>query len=210
MSFKPSPEHQRAVAEGARHHASSKTYSGSLLRPHKPYLSKMIARLGCESALDYGCGKGTQYTWRDPADGKTLEEAWGFEVAKYDPCWPPFAREPFGKYDLVMCTHTLFAIPFLDLNAVTLRLFELASKGVFIAEKIGERRKKEIADPHNRAIGWGAQNWISWVGGFAPGFPDIETVLSLRTIESRGKITTRHVWRGADFLGSYEAGLEEI
>lgn len=209
MSIAPSSEYRRAVAEGARHHEESKTYSGSLLRPHKPFLSKMIERIDASSALDYGCGKGVQYEWVDPADGKTLEEAWGFPVAKYDPCWPPFAAEPEGEFDLVICTHTLALIPFSDLNWVTLRLFELARKGVFIAEKIGERKKREVADPERRAIGWGSQNWVGWIGGIAPAFPHIETVLSLRTIEKRGRITTRHVWRGTAYVGAFEAQLGE-
>lgn len=205
MSFEPSKQYEAAVAEGAKHHKNSKTYSGSLLRPHKPFLTNMIERLVCASALDYGCGKGVQYEWMDPKDGKTLEQAWGFPVAKYDPCWPPFAEEPEGKFDLVLCTHTLALVPFTDLNLVTMRLFELAIKGVFIAEKIGTRKKGEIADPHARAIGWQPNQWIGWVGGIASAFPDIETVLSLRTTEKRGKITTRYVWHGAQYLGAYEA-----
>lgn len=209
MNSARSADYDRAVAEGARHHKSSKTYSGSLLKPHKPFLSKMIERLDCHDALDYGCGKGVQYEWRDPADNKTLEEAWGFPVAKYDPCWPPFAAEPEGQFDLVICTHTLALIPFSDLNWVTLRLFNLARKGVFIAEKIGERKKREVADPQNRAIGWNPQNWIGWIGGIAPAFPNIEAVLSLRTTESRGKITTRYVWRGSAFVGKFEAKLDD-
>lgn len=209
MNFAPSSDYDRAVAEGARHHKKSKTYSGSLLRPHKPYLSAMIERLECKDALDYGCGKGVQYEWIDPADGKTLEQAWGVPVAKFDPCWPPFAAEPEGTFDLVICTHTLALIPFTDLNAVTTRLFNLANKGVFIAEKIGDRKKREVADPQNRAIGWQAPNWISWVAGIAAGFPAIETVLSLRTTEPRGKITTRHVWRDGAYAGAFEASIEE-
>jgi hypothetical protein len=201
----PSPAYLAAVAEGQRHHLSSKTYSGSFLRVHKPFLSELIARLGIESALDYGCGKGAQYEWIDPADGLTLEQAWGFPVEKYDPCYPPFATEPTDQFDLVMCTHTISLIPLSDLEWVTRRILEFADKAVFIAEKIGDRKKGEIADPHNRAIAWSAEQWTGWFGRFAPEFPSLEIVLSTRTREERGKITTRHTWREGAYQGAAEA-----
>lgn len=132
---KPSKEYLDAIAEGRRHHLSSKTYSGSFLRPHKPYLSELIERLGIGSALDIGAGKGRQYEWRDPLDGKTLEQGWGFDVAKHDPCWPPFEAEPQGQYDLVICTHTASIIPAGDLKWFIKRIASHAGRAVYLAEK---------------------------------------------------------------------------
>lgn len=190
----PSKAYHDAVAEGARHHASSKTYSGSLLRPHKPFLSDMVKRLKVKSAMDYGAGKGTQYKWVDPADGKTLEQAWGFEVAKFDPCYPPYADEPEGPFDLVICTHTLALIPLADHSWVLDRIYGAAKKGVFIAEKIGERKKTEVADPRSRAIGWTSEQWLNWLAPFAAAHVDKETILSLRVRDRRGAIMTRYKW----------------
>lgn len=195
-----------AIEEGKRHHASSKTYSGSLLRPHKPFLTVMVEELGVRSACDIGAGKGRQWNWIDPMDGKTIEQVWGFEVAKHDPCWPPFEAEPEGRFDLVICTHTLALIPLQDQDAFLRRLYGFADKAVFIAEKIGERKKAEVADESERAINWPPEKWIGRIGDFASRFPEIETVLSLRVRESRGAIMTRYVWRGGEFLGGFEAG----
>lgn len=192
----PSSEHRRAVAEGARHHESSKTYSGSLMRPHVPYLEGMIARLGITSALDYGCGKGEQYRWRDPkAGGRTVEERFGFEVRKYDPCWPPYAEEPTGKFDLVICTHTLALIPLLDLDWVLGRLYVHAAKAVFIAEKIGERKKHEVASLLERPIGWTVAQWLDRLRPFADHCPGVETVFSSRERIGDATITIRHTRR---------------
>src|SRR6478736_7415044 len=102
MSDTASKEYRQALAAATKHHANSKTYSGRFLRPHKPWLTDLIQRLDIKSALDYGCGKGEQYRWVDPADGQTLEQTWGFEVEKFDPAWPPYSAEPRGRYDLVM------------------------------------------------------------------------------------------------------------
>lgn len=202
----PSEDYFRAIAEGAEHHAGSKTYSGSLLRPHKPFLSDMIARLGCTSAVDVGCGKGTQYQWIDPADGKTLEQAWGFDVQKFDPCWPPFAAEPIGQFDLAICTHTMSLIPQADLEWFTRKLFRYATKGVFVAEKIGDRKKADVTDPEQRAINWTRAQWVSWIALMADEFSDLpEVVLSTRERLDRGNITTRHIWRSGRFVETIEA-----
>lgn len=199
----PSRAYYDAVEEGKRHHASSKTYSGSLLRPHKPFLTEMVERLGCRSALDVGAGKGKQWSWVDPADGKTMEQAWGFDVRKYDPCWPPYADEPKGRFDLVICTHTMALIPVSDIEWFAARLYEFAAKAVFIAEKIGERKKREVSP--GKATGWPADEWVKFIGLVQARHPWIETVLSVRERLPRGTITTRHIWRGGEYVGAFEA-----
>lgn len=207
--MKLSEAHAEAVAEGARHHERAKTYSGSLMRPHVPYLEGMIARNGCRSALDYGCGKGVQYEWRDPnAGGRTVEERFGFKVRKYDPCYEPFAEEPTGTFDLVICTHTLALIPLQDLDAVILRLFGFADRALFIAEKIGDRKKAEVEDPRTRAIGWTVQQWLDRLAPFADQYPLIDTVLSSRERVGDATITTRHRRQGGRWISEVAGPLE--
>lgn len=191
MSSKPSGAYRRALGEASRHHAAAKTYSGRLLRPHKRWLGELIARLEIRSALDYGCGKGEQYRWVDPADGKTLESAWGFEVAKFDPAWPPYAAEPEGQFDLVICTHVLGGIPLSDHPWVIERLFAHARKAVFIAEKIGPIRKKVHGDRAGLANSWSA---IEWCDAIAPHRrPGIEAHLSVLYRSDLGKFMGRFV-----------------
>jgi hypothetical protein len=195
MTSGPSHEHAAAVAEGARHHLGSKTYSGSLMRPHVPYLSDLIRELHVTSALDYGCGKGEQYRWQDPFYGyQTVEERWGFEVTKYDPCHAPYTAEPTGMFDLVICTHTLSLVPLADLDWVLGRLFGFAAKAVFVAEKIGERKKGEVADPGERAIGWLVPDWLDRMQRFAKLRPKVATVFSSRERIGDATITTRYRW----------------
>lgn len=159
----PSEQYLRALEEAKEHHRTAKTYSGKFLRPHKPFLSELIREHECKSALDYGAGKGVQYEWVDPEDGLTLEQAWGIDVQKYDPAWPPFEAEPEGKFDLVMCTHTLGSIPIVDQDWVLDRLFDLTAKVLYIAEKLGPIKKGVHGPRHGFVNNWHRDQWASCI-----------------------------------------------
>jgi hypothetical protein len=114
------------------------------------------------------------------------------EVRKYDPCYAPYAAEPEGPFDLVICTHTLSLVPLHDLDWVLTRLYGFASKAVFVAEKIGGRKKAEVADPVERAIGWHVDRWLDRIAPVADQYPEIATVFSSRERIDAATITTRH------------------
>lgn len=168
MAVRPSALYRQALAEAKAHHATAKTYSGRFLRPHKPYLSGLIKGLGIRTALDIGAGKGRQYTWIDPADGLTLEQAWRVRVTKYDPAWAPFAAEPKGQFDLVICTHTLGSIPIEDHHWFIPRLIGFATKAVYIAEKIGPIKKGVHGDREGFATGWTRGEWVAQIRRHLP------------------------------------------
>lgn len=149
----------RSIEEAKRFHASSKAYSGKLLRPHAPYIKEIINRLGCKTVLDYGAGKGQQYEWVMPMHGMTIEEWWGVPVTKYDPAWPPFSAEPQGDFDLVICTYTLGAIPTASLVSVINRLFSFSHKAIYIAERIGQSKKQVYSRPELYPVGWNVEQW---------------------------------------------------
>lgn len=188
----PSEEYDRALALAIEHHATSKTYNGRFLRPQKPFLTELIRGLGITSALDYGCGKGEQYRWVDPEDGQTLEETWGFEVAKFDPAWPPYAAEPEGQFDLVICTHVLGSIPLVDFEWVIPRLFGHARKAVFVAEKFGALKKQVFGDRVGLPNFDTSQDWIDEISSHRPADPSVQFHFSGLVRQSDGqKITER-------------------
>lgn len=197
----PSSDYDRALSEAAAHHARSKTYSGKFLRPHKPFLLDLATKLELRSAIDYGCGKGAQYTWVDPGDGLTLEEALGFPVAKFDPAWPPYAEEPVGPFDLVICTHVLGSIPTGDLPEIIDRLYAFATKAVFIGEKIGAVRKQVFSQPHLQTLEWTEEDWQRAIGKVADAHArsrGIETLLSFRHRDDEEQVhVRRYRWLGA-------------
>jgi hypothetical protein len=191
----PTAAYRKAVAEATAHHAKSKTYSGKFLRPHKPWLLEIIGRHNIGSAIDYGCGKGAQYDWVDPEDGQTLEQAFGFPVYKFDPAWPPFAKEPEAgaKFDLVLCTHVLGSIPLTDLPWVIGRLGDLCARGkvIYVAEKLGPVQKTALSAPEDRPVGWTSAQWRDALGTHLPAH--CHAYLSTREAAPEGALTQR--WR---------------
>lgn len=162
-----SSEYYAALEDSKKHHATSKTFSGKLMRPHAKFIRALIKQYKCRSLLDYGCGKGLQYVEPWCPGGKTLEEWWGIPVTKYDPAWPQFAREPEGQFDIVIVTHTLGCVPVKDLPAVVDRLVELAGNGqgvIYIAERIGPPKAKMVKTVASALPeSWRVPQWLHMV-----------------------------------------------
>lgn len=188
---KPSGAYLKALEDSKEIH-KGKSFTGKFLRPHAPFIREIIDRLDCHTALDYGCGKGQQYEWVMPRRDLTLEQWWGVSVTKYDPAYPPFATEPIGKFDLVICTHTLGAIPAGDLRWVIDRLYSLARKAIYISERCGAPRK-QLGDNSLRPSEWTPEQWQRALGRAS----DIEVTLATRVIdELGGKITSHRRFSG--------------
>lgn len=192
---KPSAAYEQCLNDCKLHHESSKTFSGKLLRPHAPFIKEIIDRLGCESILDYGCGKGSQYQWVSHGEGAsipggmTIEEYWGIPVTKYDPAYEPFAEKPKGTFDLVLCTHTLGSIPMVDLPWVIDELYAYADKALYVAEKIGPIKKTAIKRRGLCAVNWQAKDWTRALHRDSP----VECTLAARTRTESGVIVKRMV-----------------
>jgi hypothetical protein len=193
----PSKEYGVALLDARNQHHGN-VCTGTFLRPHFPYITEIVDRLGVKSILDYGCGKGVQYKWIIPDTGRTLEQAWGCEVFKYDPAYQPFEKEPRGRFDLVLCTHTLGMIPIPDHPWVIDRLYRFARKALYIAERLDPPRKV-VGDPAQRPakLGWGMSEWQADVQ--RPGSTIEVTLCCRHRDEAGGKIQRMTKWNGAEW-----------
>lgn len=180
----PSPAYFAALEDSKRIHLG-KSFTGKFLRPHAPFIKEIIDRLGCKTVLDYGCGKGEQYTWLIPSIGKTLEQWWGVEVTKYDPAYPPFAKEPKGRFDLVICTQVLRTIPLEDRPLVIDRLYGLAGKALYVSERLGTARKSS----GEAGADWSRADWITALARETA----TEVTLATREINGGGEKISSHV-----------------
>jgi hypothetical protein len=180
----PSNAYFAALEDSKRIH-EGKSFTGKFLRPHAIFIKEIIDRLGCKTVLDYGCGKGQQYEWVIPSTGQTIEQFWGVPVTKYDPAYPPFVKEPEGKFDLVICTQTLRTIPLEDRGWVIDRLYSHAAKALYISERLGFARKSS----GEAGAAWERADWIAAIARDSR----LEVILATRETLSNGEKITSHV-----------------
>lgn len=200
----PSTAYLKALEEARAHHRSSKTYSGKFLRPHAPGIKALIDHYGVDRVLDYGCGKGEQYSWvshgTDDAsipEGMTLEGYWGVEVFKFDPAWPPLATPPDPRqlFGMTIVTHVLGSIPLGDLHGwVMPSICAKTHHVVYMAEKIGPVTKQVFSDTAELPR-WDAITWHRFACFMSERFHDQRFVMATNERTDAGKIQTVTHWR---------------
>lgn len=148
------------------HHVTRKTFSGNGVLKHAQRIVAFSDSLGAASGLDYGCGKGLQYFPVVPTLGRTLEQALGYEVRKFDPAVLGFKDKPpaGSKFDLVWCTDVLEHIPEEDIDYIVDDLVGFAIKGLFVT--VGTYpAKKQLPNGENAHVTIKPREW--WIDKFA-------------------------------------------
>jgi hypothetical protein len=159
----PSKRFDYYLDQAKQFHAESKAFSGRGVLKHAPSLIEFSRRIRATNALDYGCGKGNQYT-PEHDKGIRLEEKLGYTVTKFDPAVPKFNTKPTGTFDLVWCTDVLEHIPEEDIPWVIQELDAFATKGLFIT--VGTYpAKKSLPNGENAHVCVKPAHW--WCDQFA-------------------------------------------
>jgi SAM-dependent methyltransferase len=130
--------YDQSVALGASFQADNKSWAGLDVVKYQKQIQDLVIKYNAKTILDYGCGKGAQYTEKLPYDDvslKTFDEWLGVTVYKYDPCVPEFATPPPAgtKFDGVICSQVLQTIPDADLPWVAEQLSGYADRFCFIS-----------------------------------------------------------------------------
>lgn len=116
-------ERDAVIAQYREMHKSHKMFRGNSIKSHVEAIADLIAEHKPATLLDYGSGKGLQYTELN------IHERWGgLKPTCYDPGYPPLAEKPEGKFDGVICTDVAEHIP-------------TANVDEFLTEVIGYSRK---------------------------------------------------------------------
>jgi len=77
-------------------------------------LRELVQEYSCKTMLDYGCGKGLQYT-----DKNNFADLIGIEqYSLHDPACGQHAKLPEGIWDLVICLDVLPFVPKSDIDTV--------------------------------------------------------------------------------------------
>lgn len=109
-------------------HEHPKYFRGREAHKHFAKIGRLVLMTGAQTLLDYGCGKGEQY---EPP--LSLHEAWGIEIACYDPGVERFAVIPEGTFDGVICCDVMEHIPEAHVGEILRDIFCRAAKFVFLS-----------------------------------------------------------------------------
>lgn len=106
-------------------HETGRFFHGLSLIPSKELIYNLIKSTNSETVLDYGSGKGLQYSKYN------TDLYWGVEVDCYDPGYKPFSILPDKMYDGVVCTEVMEHIPEEEIDKTLREIFERARKFVY-------------------------------------------------------------------------------
>jgi hypothetical protein len=151
-----------SVAAGRRFQQQNKSWAGYDVVKYQNKIHDLVNRYRAKTILDYGCGKGLQYSEPLPYGAgpgeelpqdqwQTFDQYLGVSVYCYDPCVEEFEipPPPDAKFDGVICTQVLNSIPDADMPWVRDTLERHATKFCFIGLNFQReaKAKKTMYDP---------------------------------------------------------------
>jgi len=132
----PSQEYKDLVDAYKVLHKEEDKFKGISLVGNVPIIYNIIKDNNCKTLLDYGCGKAIPYNTERHKElklVKPVQELWEIDsFSLYDPGFEEYNKIPTGKYDIVICTDVLEHIPEQDLEWVLKRIFNYATKAVYL------------------------------------------------------------------------------
>lgn len=119
------------------HRLNPRLSRGLSIMPHVDDIAALVRDTGAKTLLDYGCGKGAQYS-----EAKVHERWGGIMPTRYDPGIGEFSEYPSGEFDGVICTDVLEHVE--DPDHVLGELFRLACKFVFLSISCVPSKKGKV------------------------------------------------------------------
>ena len=146
---------ERLAFEYTRIHESTTTMSGRTTMKNKDLIKKVIDIEQTISVLDFGCGKGWQYTRQN------VHKEWGIEMPHlYDPYVKGYQKLPsVGQhyYDLVLCVDVMEHILPEEVNETLYQLFFLGRAVYFHIDT--KPAIKEFTDGTNFHVSLHNKEW---------------------------------------------------
>ncbi len=174
----PSPRYRQLLEQYRSMHVegeiharlpAEQVFSGQSLPRHSQNIKRLIDEFAARTLLDYGSGKGHQYTrYRvDLGQGQTFPSIpayWGVDITCYDPGYEPYSKLPAGPFDGVISTDVLEHCPEDDLCWILCELFAFARKFVY-ANVACYPARKHLANGENAHCTIRGADW--WRGQFS-------------------------------------------
>jgi hypothetical protein len=111
-------------------------FNGISCLKQKDAVKQLVVDTDSKTVLDYGSGKGHQYTVHN------INKYWNVSVDCYDPYVKDFCVLQDKVYDGVICSDVLEHVPEDDLDEALGNIFKRATKFVFLCIFIGLAKKK--------------------------------------------------------------------
>lgn len=164
-----------SVEKGQQYQTLKKGWAGNDVKKYKHYIIDLVQKYQANTMLDYGSGRGEQYSIPVPyptdvagvyTEPMTFDQYIGVKsVRQYDPCVSGIdvLPESSEKFDCVICTQVLGSIPDADMPAVIKLLAAYSAKFCFVSlidptYDPAKSNKTEIYDPEyftpNRSQSW--------------------------------------------------------
>jgi len=99
-------QYAEAIDQYKQYHAENDDYNGINLEPQLPHIIQLIEDTQSKTLLDYGCGKGLQYSVEH--GGSPIM---GITPSLYDPAVPSHDTLPDGPFDGIISTDVFEHIP---------------------------------------------------------------------------------------------------
>ena len=161
----PSQQYLDAVARGTYFQETENAWAGADSKNYVEVIKCLRKHHRAKSLLDYGCGKGHQYTHKSPP----FDQRCGFNNAfLYDPCVSYYNKMPRSnrKFDAIICLQVIRHIPNQDIPWLK-ELFErTAKKFVLIGEfdPTFKQKPKKVTntDSESRTIDFYQEVFADW------------------------------------------------
>ena len=163
--MEPSQEYYDAVAKGTHFQNTQSAWAGLDAKNYAEEIKCLRRHHRARTLLDYGCGKGHQYTRKTP----TFDEMTGFRsYYLFDPCVQDYKKPPRSnrKFDAIICLQVIRHIPDQDIPWLKEYFERTAKKFVVIGEfhpTIKQKSKKVTTqDGENRTVEWYHEQFADW------------------------------------------------
>ena len=110
------------IQQYKEYHQNNTHYQGDNLAPQIHHILELIQITESQTLLDYGCGKGNQWTNNILPVTPTL----------YDPAVPQYENKPTGTFDGVISTDVMEHIPEEQISEVFREISTYATRFVFL------------------------------------------------------------------------------
>lgn len=175
--------------------SAEKTFPGLSLLHHTKRIKQVIKATKAKNILDYGSGKGQQYTQNFVRPGfedgsRTILDYWDVKnIDCYDPAYKPFSTLPTGKYEGVISTDMLEHCPEEDIPWVFDEIFGYAERFVYVNIACYPAEKNLPNGENAHITIYPKEWWIDLINKTSARYPDViwETWIQYPILNEQGE-----------------------